>query len=265
MSKILIIDDEKGVSYALSFFLGKKGYEVYSSADEKSGLAEIRDKKPDVVLLDLRLQGASGLEILKKIKKIDESIQVIILTGYGKVSSAVEAMKLGAYDYLTKPWKNERVIITIEKALKERELVREVEILKERLKEKDTLEFIGESVSIQCLKKELSRIVSTKVGVLLEGETGTGKEVIAKYIHFMSKRGKSPFVAVDCGALPKELIESELFGYEKGAFTGAEKRKLGKFELAAGGTLFLDEVGNLAPFAQEKLLRVLEEKEIHRL
>ena len=207
-----------------------------------------------------------GIDLLKKIKTTRPEIQVIILTAYGDIGSAVEATKLGAYDYLTKPFENERLRITIKRALESQKLTQEVLQLKIELKKEFDLESImGTSSEIKKIFEQVNKVACTHFTVLIEGESGTGKEIVAHAIHRASLRGNGPFVAVDCGAIPETLIESELFGYEKGAFTGADRGKKGQFELADNGTIFLDEIGNLPYHVQNKLLRMIQERQIQKL
>jgi len=266
METILIVDDDKDFCFNLSDVLGEEGYGVSSVGDSKSALKAVERNCPNLVLLDLRLPGIDGMTTLEKMKKIDKDLIIIILTAYSDVKKAVEAIKLGAWDYITKPFNNEELVFTIKKALTTQYLSREVERLRKRLGEKKAIEVVmGESPQIRKVLKQVEIVASTNMTVILQGESGTGKEIIANLIYQKSKRADKPFVPIDCGAIPESLVESELFGYEKGAFTGAEERKEGKFEQAQGGTLFLDEIANLSLAIQAKLLRVIEERKLQHL
>ncbi len=266
MEKILIVDDEKNMRLILSKILKNAGYEIYQAESGKQALKEVKKSSPDLVLLDLKLPDINGIEVLEKIKQHDNFIIVIMLTAYGDLKNAVEAMKLGAYDYLKKPFDNEEMILVIEKALENLRLSREVKLLRDRLDEKISIkEMMGESAQIRKVIKLVEQVASTNMSVFLEGKTGTGKELIARMIHQKSPRKDGPFIAVDCGAIPESLFESELFGHEKGAFTDAISTHTGKFEQANGGTIFLDEINNLPLNLQPKFLRTLEEKAINRL
>lgn len=212
------------------------------------------------------MPGMDGIEVLKQIKKISSETPVVIITAYGRVQSAVEAIKLGAYDYLSKPFDNDEIVITVQRAIKERAMQQEIHALKAQLNHAMPLfEQMGHSDAIIKLNELVDRVAPTNCTVVLYGETGSGKEVVARYIHNRSPRRDKPFVAVDCGSIPETLIESELFGYEKGAFTGADQQKAGQFENASGSTLFLDEIGNLPISMQNKLLRALQERQVRRL
>ena len=264
--KILIIDDEPDIGWLFSKILGEEGYQVSTALSGQEGISIIKKEQPDLVFLDIRLPGIDGIETLKEIRKFNTELLVIILTAYETVKTAVEAMKLGAYDYLSKPVDNERIKIIIKNALKTRNLTREVIHLRQRIMEKyDFNAIIGDSPQMQKLLDMIKTVAAHEITVLLQGRSGTGKELVARAIHYGSKRAEKPFVVIDCSILPETLVESEIFGYEKGAFTGAYERKKGKFELANQGTVFLDEIGNLTTSVQIKLLRVLQEREIERL
>ncbi|MBI4689582.1 MAG: sigma-54-dependent Fis family transcriptional regulator [Nitrospirae bacterium] len=266
MDKILIVDDDKDIRTVLSEIITTEGYEAIVAGDGKKAIKEIKVHSPDLVLLDLKLPGMNGMEVLEEIKKIDRDIIVIILTGYGVIKNAVQAMKLGAFDYLTKPFTYEEITEKIKAAILVRRSKREDEDLK-RLGEKSSITklFIGESPKIMHVLNRVATAAPTSMSVLIQGESGTGKELIARMIHEKSLRHNNAFIAVDCGAIPENLFESELFGYEKGAFTGADAKKEGKFESANNGTLFLDEITNLPLPLQTKLLRIIQERKIHRL
>lgn len=263
---ILLVDDDPEMLWVFSKILKAEGYTVITADGGKKALAEIEEERPDLVILDMVMPEMDGIQTLKKAKKIDKDLLVIILTAYGSIKSAVKAMKLGAYDYLTRPIDNERIKIVIKNVLKTQSLSKEVTSLQGQLTEKFKFSnIIGNSSQMQKVYELVKRAAPYDVTVLLEGETGTGKELIARAIHWNSSRANRPFVPIDCAALPEGLVESEIFGYEKGAFTGADRRKLGKIELAEGGTLFLDEVGNLTSAIQVELLRALEERKIEHL
>src|SRR3989338_3246000 len=266
MEKILIVEDNKDMQFNLSSVLKDAGFEAVVAGDGKRTLKEVEKSSPNLVLLDIKLPDMDGISILEEIKKNDKDVVVIMLTAYGDVKGAVRAMKLGAFDYVAKPFDNEELILIVKKALQTQSLSREVESLRKKLGEK-TLgeETMGESPLIKQVLKQVEIIAPTAMTVILQGESGTGKEVIANLIHRKSKRKDKPLVAVDCSSIPETLVESELFGYEKGAFTGADDRKEGKFEQANGGTLFFDEVTNLPNAVQMKLLRVIQERKLQHL
>jgi len=263
---ILIIEDEEAQRKMLAEFLEEKDYFVETAATGEDGLKILEEKTIDVILLDEKLPGISGLEVLRKIKEKYPHILVLMITAYGTVEHAVSAMKMGAYDYLTKPIHFEALLYSLERAGEKLSLVREIEVLREKLKEKFRVENIryvsGKMEEVMSL---VVRVSESDATVLITGESGTGKELIASAIHYNSKRAYKPFIKVNLSALPETLIEAELFGHEKGAFTGAERRRIGRFEAAKGGTIFLDEIGDLPPGTQVKLLRVLQEREIERL
>ncbi|MDP8200753.1 MAG: sigma-54 dependent transcriptional regulator [Candidatus Tenebribacter burtonii] len=266
MAKILIVDDNKNMQIILHNLLADEGYDVISATNGKDGLKAIIEQSPDLVLLDIRLPEMSGIDILQQITKLEKEILVIMITAYGDVETAVETMKLGAYDYITKPFINEELKIVIRKALNTNELKKEVKVLRQQLKEKKSNEIpMGNSTVIMRILKQVELVASTDMIVIIQGKSGTGKEVIANMIHKKSKRKNKAFIPIDCGAIPDTLVESELFGYQKGAFTGAISTKKGKFEIANGGTLFLDEITNLPPLAQVKILRVIQEKKITKV
>ena len=266
MGKILIVDDNKDMQFLLSNILREEGYEIFSAGNGNRAIEIVKRNEPDLVLLDIRLPGMDGLQILEKVRKIDKDIIVIMITAFGDVKSAVQAMKLGAHDYVTKPFDNEELTLIISKALNTRYLSKEVESLRKQLTEKDEIEkTMGKSDEIKKVLKQVELISPTNMSVIIQGKSGTGKEVIAKMIHHKSLRKKKPFIAIDCGAIPDTLVESELFGHEKGSFTGADSLKIGRFEQADGGTLLLDELTNLPLEAQAKLLRAIEERKIQHI
>ncbi len=266
MEKILVIDDNKNMQLILKNILSDEGYKIETAGNGKDGLNLVKELLPDLVLLDIRLPKMNGIEVLGKIKEFDKEMLVVMITAYGDVRTAVDAMKLGAYDYITKPFVNDELTLTIQKALQTQRLNREVRSLRRKLTAREKHPGLtGESVQITRVKKQIDLIAPTDMSVIIEGKSGTGKEVVAKLIHNKSNRKDNAFVPIDCGAIPETLVESELFGYEKGAFTGANANKKGKFEAASGGTLFLDEITNLPAAAQAKLLRVLQERSIQRV
>ncbi|MFQ5803063.1 MAG: sigma-54-dependent transcriptional regulator [Candidatus Methylomirabilales bacterium] len=266
MAKVLIVDDEADMRWLLTGVLREQGFEIITAEDGQAALERVRMDEPSVILLDLKMPRLSGMEALEKIKAIDPLVPVIILTAYGEISSAVQAMRLGAYDYLTKPFRNDDILFTIRRALERQELLAQVEDLQSQVGEGGSRrDLIGRSPEIQKVFRQIHLVARTDYTVILQGETGTGKEIVARAIHQQSPRSGKPFVALDCGAIPETLIESELFGYEKGAFTGANRRKEGHFQFASGGTLLLDEIGNLPLSTQSKLLRVLQERRVQPL
>jgi two-component system response regulator AtoC len=266
MEKILIVDDNEDLQFNLSNIIQNAGYSVFTSGEGNAALKEVKTNSPDLVLLDMKLPGMDGMTVLEKIKKMDPSIIVIMLTAYGEVKGAVNAMKLGAFDYITKPFDNDELVLVIKKALEAKHLNKEVQSLRKQLDEKSLIEkVVGYSHGFKQVLKQVQLIAPTNMTVMIQGESGTGKEVICNLIHKLSQRKDMPLVAIDCGAIPDTLVESELFGHEKGSFTGADAPKQGKFEQADGGTLFLDELTNLIEAHQMKLLRVLEERKVQRL
>lgn len=266
MERILIVDDDKDLRFNLSCILKEEGHEVIAAADGKQALNAFDQRTPDLVLLDIGLPGMDGVELLKEMKKIEKNLPVIMLTARNDAKSAVKAMKLGAVDYITKPFDQEELSLIIKKALHTQELTREVVFLRKKLGRISVIEeTMGDSPRIKQVLKQVEIVAPTIMTVILQGESGTGKEVIAKMIHEKSLRKDKPFIAIDSGAIPDTLVESELFGYEKGAFTGAEERKEGKFEQANNGTLFFDEITNLSSSIQMKLLRVVQERKFQHL
>ena len=263
---VLIIDDEVDMCEMLSHVLNQAGFITYAAHDGNTGLEIFNKELPSVVILDLRMPGMNGMDVLKQIKHTGSETPVIIITAHGQIQSAVEAIKHGAYNYFNKPFNNEEVVLTVEKALEERAMRQEIRMLKTQLNFAMPLyEQMGNSAEIAKVNESVACVAPTNFTVVIYGETGSGKELIAQSIHNRSPRCDKPFVVVDCGSIPETLIESELFGFEKGAFTGADQKKVGQFEIASGGTLFLDEIGNLPKSMQGKLLRVLQERRIRRL
>ena len=257
---ILIVDDDEVMQETLSDVLKKRGYEIFSAGSGNGALATIKKNVIDLILLDMRLPDIDGLEVLKKIKEFDTEIIVIIMTAYSDVQTAVSSMKSGAYDYINKPFELEELKLLIEKGLETKSLINEVRRLHRQHNEKNQNSHIyGVSPQIHYVKELISMISKThKTSVLIQGESGTGKELAANAIHYNSKRSDKPLMKINCSAIPDSLLESELFGYDRGAFTDAKNAKKGLIELADGGTLFLDEIGDMNPFLQSKILRVLE-------
>ena len=266
MEKILIVDDNETLRFTLTELLEESGFDCKAVEDGSEALNELRKHSYGLVILDMRLPGMSGFEILKKIKEKDKTLPVIMLTAFGEIKTAVEAMKLGAQDFITKPFDNDAMIMSIRKTLELKYLNEEVGLLRKKIDEKyRDSEVIGKSEAMKKVFEQVNIVAPTNLSVLIEGESGTGKEVIACLIHSSGDRKSKPFIAVDCGAIPESLIESELFGHEKGAFTDAKNAKEGKFELANEGTIFLDEITNLSESNQIKLLRVIQERKVTRL
>lgn len=264
--RILIADDEKNMRWVLGQALSAEGFEVVEAADGKEALAAIAEQEPDIMILDHRMPAPDGMEVLRRIRSKDLAFPVIMLTAHGNVTQAVEAMKAGASEYLTKPFDLEELKLSISKALQYRDLAAEVERLREELDREYDVQGIvaGDQGMLETLET-VHKVAPTSATVLIYGESGTGKELIARAIHNLSERAGKPFVSISAGALPETLLESELFGYEKGAFTGAMNAKPGRFEMANGGTLFLDEIGDISAATQVKLLRVLQERRFERL
>jgi len=258
--QILIVDDDQDIRLLLEKFLSKKGYKTNTAFDGASAVDVLKKNKFDLILCDFKLPDINGLELIQKIKVINPEAALLLITGYSDVKVAVQAIKLGAYDYVTKPLYPDEILITVEKALNSKKKQRKSKQPKQRKRF-----IIGDSPQAQQMMKHIKLIAPTDMSVIIQGETGTGKEFVANEIHNYSKRKVSPFVAIDCGALPKDLAGSELFGHVKGAFTGALNEKEGSFESANGGTLFLDEIGNLSYENQVQLLRVIQERKIKKI
>jgi two-component system NtrC family response regulator/two-component system response regulator HydG len=264
--RLIVIDDEVNAAAALETLLREDGYEVSRANDAKSGLALLETTEADVVLSDLRMPGMDGLELLARIKEIRPETMVILMTAYGTVKTAVRAMKMGAEDYLGKPIDVEELEVILQKTLEKKRLLEEARVLRERVQTKYRFDnLVGESPEMLAAFKTIQQVASSSSSVLLLGESGTGKELFAQALHQNSPRRHKPFVKVACAALPETLLESELFGHEKGSFTGALYTRAGRFEMADGGTLFLDEIGDISPTVQVKLLRFLEEREFERV
>ena len=266
LNRILVADDEESMRWVLSKALRKKGLNVDLARDGEEALRLVHANSYDMAILDIKMPGISGLDLLDRIREMREDLLVVIVTAEASMKNAVEAMKRGAYDYLTKPFDLDVIDAIMEKVNRAREMTSQVSVLKEELKDRYQLDktIIGNSPAMREVYKTIGKVAPSDVTVLIQGESGTGKELVARAIHFNSGRLGKPFIALNCAAIPKELLESELFGHERGAFTGAADRKFGKFEQANGGTIFLDEIGDMPLDLQAKILRVLQEKEITR-
>ncbi|MBW2064987.1 MAG: sigma-54-dependent Fis family transcriptional regulator [Deltaproteobacteria bacterium] len=264
---ILIVEDGKTQRTLLRDFLGEAGYRIVEAEKGENAISRVQADYFDLVLLDYKLPGMDGMEVLQQIKLINPEIDVIMMTAYGTVETAVKAMKLGAVDYITKPVELDELLLVIERISEHRNLVRENEILRKELRARDVTadHIIFQSKVMNHVVNLAGRVAGSNATVLIRGESGTGKELIARLIHTLSPRSGKPLITVNCAALPENLLESELFGHEKGAFTGAHQRRIGRFEEAEGGTLFLDEIGDMSPGLQVKLLRFLQEREFQRL
>ena len=265
MIKILVVDDEAEIRSLLAAVLQNKGYEVVTAEDGAAALQAVPRERPAVILMDLSMPRLNGMDALPEIKRLDGEVPVIICTAHADLATAVRAMKLGAYDYLTKPFDVELLILTLERAVERHRLHSRIEELKRQGQGSSLAERMGGSGAIAQVIQQVTQVAESNFTVLVQGETGTGKELVARAIHQQSPRRTAPFVAVDCGAIPETLVESELFGHERGAFTGAQARREGHFQLAKGGTLFLDEIGNVPLATQAKLLRALEQREVNPL
>jgi len=263
MSNILIIDDERAIRKTLSEILGYEGFKVEEAADGEEGWKLFTEKNYDVVLCDIKMPKLDGLEFLTRATEKSPDVPVIMISGHGTIETAVDAVKKGAYDYVAKPPDLNRLLITIRNALDKNTLSKETKVLKRKVNR--VQEMIGESEPIARIKETIEKVAPTDARVLITGENGVGKELVAKWIHEKSARYEGPLVEVNCAAIPSELIESELFGHEKGSFTSAIKQRIGKFEQANGGTLFLDEIGDMSLSAQAKVLRALQEGKITRV
>jgi len=265
MTRILVVDDEAEIRSLLGAVLQSKGYEVVTADDGAAALQQIQREHPAVVLMDLSMPRMGGMDALPEIKRLDPEVPVIICTAHADLATAVRAMKLGAYDYLTKPFDVELLALTLERALERNQLRSRIDELKRQGPGSSLAERMGASPAIAQVIQQVSQVAESNFTVLVQGETGTGKELVARAVHQQSPRRQAPFVAVDCGAIPETLVESELFGHERGAFTGAQAKREGHFQLAKGGTLFLDEIGNVPLATQAKLLRALEQREVNPL
>jgi DNA-binding NtrC family response regulator len=263
MSRILVIDDERSIRNTLKDILEYEKYEVDLAEDGIKAFDKIKAASFDVVLCDIKMPGMDGIEVLEKLQEVTPDTPVVMISGHGNIDTAVESIKKGAFDYIEKPLDLNRLLITIRNAMDKSSLVTETKILKKKVNKK--FEIVGESPALKAVVEMADRVAKTDARVLITGANGTGKELVARRIHDQSNRSAGPFIEVNCAAIPSELIESELFGHEKGSFTSAVKQHIGKFEQANGGTLFLDEIGDMSLSAQAKVLRVLQENIISRV
>jgi two-component system nitrogen regulation response regulator NtrX len=263
MSNILIIDDEKAIRKTLSEILSYEGYKIDEAGDGEEGLKKFKEVEYDVVLCDIKMPKIDGIEFLEKAKEFNRDVPIIMISGHGTIETAVEAVRKGAYDYISKPPDLNRLLITIRNAMDKTSLVAETKVLKRRVSK--VQEMVGASIPIHKIKETIEKVAPTDARILITGDNGVGKELVARWIHEKSNRASGPLVEVNCAAIPSELIESELFGHEKGSFTSALKQRIGKFEQASSGTLFLDEIGDMSLNAQAKVLRALQEGKITRV
>jgi two-component system nitrogen regulation response regulator NtrX len=265
MGKILLIDDERSIRSTLKDILEYEKYEIAEAEDGQKGIELFEKESVDLVFCDIKMPKMDGLEVLMKIMEINDEVPVVMISGHGNIETAVECIKKGAFDYIAKPIDLNRLLITARNALDKKVLVKETKQLKRKISKTKSGEIIGESEGILRIKELIARVAPTDARILITGGNGTGKELVARRIHELSKRADKPWVEVNCAAIPSELIESELFGHEKGSFTSAVKQRKGKFEQADGGTLFLDEIGDMSHAAQAKVLRALQENKISRV
>ena len=263
MASILIIDDEKAIRKTLTEILSYEGYKIDEASDGEEGLKKFSSNTYDVVLCDIKMPKMDGLEFLEKAREVNADVPIIVISGHGNIETAVEAVKKGAFDYISKPPDLNRLLITLRNALDKQSLVTETKVLKRKVSR--VQEMVGSSAPIKKIKDTIEKVAPTDARVLITGDNGVGKELVARWIHEKSNRNTGPIVEVNCAAIPGELIESELFGHEKGSFTSAIKQRIGKFEQANGGTLFLDEIGDMSLGAQAKVLRALQEGKITRV
>ena len=263
MAKVLVIDDEKPIRQAIANILEDEDYNVEEASDGPKGLEKLKHNKYDAVLLDIKMPKMDGVEVLEKILDFQDDMPVIMISGHANVDNAVDSIKKGAFDFLQKPLDMNRMLITLKNATERSDLISETKVLKRKVTK--SYDMIGESEAITRVKNLIDRVAPTEARVLITGDNGTGKELVARWLHDKSQRQEGPFVEVNCAAIPSELIESELFGHEKGAFTSAHKQRKGKFEQANGGTIFLDEIGDMSLSAQSKVLRALQEKKVSRV
>jgi two-component system nitrogen regulation response regulator NtrX len=263
MATILIVDDERAIRKTLTEILGFEGYKIEEAADGEEGLKKFQAATYDVVLCDIKMPKLDGLEFLSKATAANPDVPIIMISGHGTIETAVEAVKKGAFDFISKPPDLNRLLITIRNAIDKNKLVKETKVLKRRVSK--VQEMIGESAAIKKIKETIEKVAPTDARVMITGENGSGKELVARWLHEKSSRADGQLVEVNCAAIPSELIESELFGHEKGSFTSAIKQRIGKFEQANGGTLFLDEIGDMSLSAQAKVLRALQEGKITRV
>lgn len=263
MAKILVIDDEKSIRDALSDILSEEKYEVLTAEDGEDGWSRLEQEKIDLVLCDIKMPKMDGMELLSKVSEEGLDVPFVMISAHGTIDTAVDATKKGAYDFIQKPPDLNRILLTVRNAIDNSKLTTETKVLRKKVSK--GFEIIGESSGITEVKSTIERVAPTEARVLINGENGTGKELVARWLHEKSARSKAPLIEVNCAAIPSELIESELFGHEKGSFTSAHKQRIGKFEQANGGTLFLDEIGDMSLSAQAKVLRALQDKKITRV
>jgi DNA-binding NtrC family response regulator len=263
MAKILIIDDEKSIRKTLREILEYEKYQVDEASDGVEGLGMIQKEKYDIVLCDIKMPKMDGIEVLDKVMQLSIDTPVVMVSGHGNIETAVEAVKKGAFDFIAKPLDLNRLLVTIRNAMDKSTLVKETKVLKKKVSK--TFDMVGESKAIEQIKEMVERVAPTDARVLITGGNGSGKELVARWLHEKSNRSAAPLIEVNCAAIPSELIESELFGHEKGAFTSAINQRKGKFEQAEGGTLFMDEIGDMSLSAQAKVLRALQENKITRV
>ncbi len=266
MSSILVIEDKESMRKMVAQTLSEEGYQVETAADGPGGIEKVKSNRYDLVITDMKMPDMDGLDVLSSIKEINNDTAVIVMTAYGTIETAVSAMKKGAFEFITKPFDSDHMLVLVDKALKSQRIMAENEFLREELDQRLGMgKIIGENEKIVDVLKLIQKVAGSDTSVLLLGESGTGKELFARAIHDLSPRKGKPFIAINCAAIPRELLENELFGSERGAYTGSVARKIGKFEIADGGTIFLDEIGDMDIALQAKLLRVLQEKTIERL
>ncbi|MBW1807148.1 MAG: sigma-54-dependent Fis family transcriptional regulator [Deltaproteobacteria bacterium] len=266
MSEILVVDDERSMREILEIMLSKEGYSVQTAKSAETALEVVAEQVPNLIITDLKMKGASGLDLLRQVKSRFPGIEVIVITAFATTETALEALKLGAYDYITKPFEVDEIKVVVHRALERHKLLRENLRMRAELKGGyDFGDIVGKSPRMQEVYRIIEQVAPSRSNILLTGESGTGKELVAKAIHLRSPRGNEPFVPIDCASIPEQLLESELFGYVKGAFTGAATNRQGLFELANRGTVFLDEIAEMPPAVQVKLLRVVQERSIRRL
>jgi DNA-binding NtrC family response regulator len=263
--RLLLVEDKAGMRDMLTRALGREGYEVTAHADAEAGITALYERPFDIVLTDLKLPGKDGIEVLKAAKEVHPDLPVVVMTAFGSIESAVSAMREGAYDFIPKPFDPDHLTLVLGKAAQARRLVTENRVLRQTARHLAPPAIVGRSAALAAAMDQARKVAAAETTVLLVGESGTGKELFAELVHAESPRHDGPFIAVNCAAVPHHLLESEFFGHEKGAFTGAEARRLGKFELAAGGTIFLDEIGDMDTGLQAKLLRVLQDGEVVRV
>ncbi|MDA9563220.1 sigma-54 dependent transcriptional regulator [Flavobacteriales bacterium] len=265
MTKILIIDDEKPIRNTLREILEYEKFKVDEAEDGLQGIEKIKETDYDIVLCDIKMPKMDGTEVLERIVMLKPNTSVVMISGHGTIETAVDALKKGAFDYIAKPLDLNRLLVTVRNALDRTNLVQETKVLKRQVSKGKDVDMIGDSKGITAIKEMIQKVAPSDARVLITGSNGTGKELVARSLHKLSNRTKSPFIEVNCAAIPSELIESELFGHEKGAFTSAVKQRKGKFEQADGGTIFLDEIGDMSASAQAKVLRALQENKITRV